>query len=109
VIAARDADTKHRHDIREEFGDFISRGKEIEKKIADTRNPSPIQDKNIWDNEVVLYLNSNLDESYSIRFHDQTGINSAYLQGVDNDRQKLWWDLHVGLSRLEQFIDQFPY
>jgi hypothetical protein len=109
VIAARDADTKHRHDIREAFGEFISHGKEIEKRIADTTNQSPINDKNIWDNEVAIYLNSNLDESYSIRFHDQTGISPAYLQGVDNDRQKLWWDLHVGLSRLEQFSDQFPY
>jgi hypothetical protein len=49
VIAARDADTKHRHDIREAFGEFISRGREIEKKIADTASQSPIQDKNIWE------------------------------------------------------------
>jgi hypothetical protein len=109
VIAARDADTKHRHDIRAAFGEFISQGREIEKKIADTSIQSPVQDKNIWDNEVALYLNSNLDESYSIRFHDQTGINPAYLQGVDNDRQRLWWELHVSLFRLEQFSDQFHY
>jgi hypothetical protein len=110
VLAKRAAEEDHRRGIREAFGAFIGRGREIEKQIADTSKQSPIQDQNIWDSEVTSYVNANLGQSYSTRFRDQTGIAPAYLNsGVDADRQRLWWELHVRLFRLEQFSDQFPY
>lgn len=109
VIAAKAAEEEHRRSIRETLGAFIARGKEIETQIADTSKQSPIQGQNVWDSEVTSYLNANLGGSYSVRFRDQTGIAPAYLNaGVDADRQRLWWELHVRLSRLEQFSDQFP-
>ena len=42
VIAMKAAEEGHRRGIREAFGAFIARGKEIEKQIADTSKQSPI-------------------------------------------------------------------
>ena len=103
MVAAREADTKHRKDIREAFGEFISTGKEIEKKIEDTTRQLPVQDKNIWDNEVALYLDMNLGESYSVRFHDPTGIIPVAcreLTMIDKDYGGIYTSGYLGWSNL---------
>jgi hypothetical protein len=108
IVAARIADENHHHYIRDSLGSYIERGNKLENELSDPKKEPSVQVANNWDSDVVGFLQSNLGESYVVRYRDQTGIPPLSLNGADPAHQNLWWGIYIRVFRLEQFIEQVP-
>ncbi len=92
--------------IKDSLGQFLDRGRLIQRKCANENEPPPNEEADNWANEAEKYLSGNLGTSYVSRFRNPAGLSMVVTSISSLDHGKLWGGIHTRLSRLEQFISE---
>jgi diguanylate cyclase (GGDEF)-like protein len=107
-IAAQDkknADERtRRQQIVQEISKRVQQGDEIRKKV-EFHNHSPQEVAN-WKQEVRKYLNTNVGESFAIRFETASNQISQYPANMNTMMRVPWADLTERLMMLTRFMEE---
>ena len=107
IAAAKATLDAKRTRVREGLGLFIAQGNGLMQEIsANPSHPVPLNEANDWDRRAENFLNSELGNSFVVRFGDATGAPPVSLTGADPAHQNLWYGIYTRVLRLEQFSEE---
>jgi hypothetical protein len=108
IVSAAEAEKARHAMIREGIGRYIGIGSAIKEDFARNQMPMPILDKVSWEGNVDDFLRTNLNDSYVIRFHDNSGLAPISANSADPQHNDQYAIMFHKISRLEEFNHELP-
>jgi hypothetical protein len=97
----------YKRGIRQDLGQFLEEGQQIEVKCANQKEDAPIQEAEEWAERVATYLAQELGEDYAISFYSSDGLPVGFSSISSLQHRKVSGFIGNRLARLNEFLREF--